>query len=168
MWSLSSLIAEQNAKHYTSEEEIEAEPDTDEQVTRKRRALAEITEESEAEEEEEENEVEGEQELELIKKEAKYLEAQCEFLLSRRLGKAQRAKKTLKRVLNSTGPNKFQPLNNSELRNMVSYNQNYLENLRSMLAQAPANDVVRARVLRDGCLTDFTDFYAMKSRSAYL
>jgi hypothetical protein len=78
-----------------------------------------------------------------LQKEAKYLEAQYEFLVARSLSpsKKKQTKRSLRRVFRQ-GETKAKPKDNKSLLQIVEKQQAYLENMRTLLAHAPVSDMV--------------------------
>ena len=84
-------------------------------------------------------------EMDLMQKEAKYLEAQYDFMLSRVRVKAQRAQKTRNEAKKQAQRSALvdNSNNNKMLADLVSQQQIYLDNLRAMLSFSPVQDIVR-------------------------
>lgn len=89
----------------------------------------------------------GQNDFDLLQKEAKYLEAQYDYLVSRaKSQKPQRAGVKTKRRGRETAASTAKSQDNTVLSELVSQQQVYLQNLKAMLSFAPVSDVVRSQV----------------------
>lgn len=79
--------------------------------------------------------------MNLLQKEAKYLEAQYDYLLSR--AKSQKPPRTGVKAKRRGREPEPKAQDNKLLNELVSQQQVYLDNFKAMLAFAPVNDVVR-------------------------
>lgn len=117
----------------TAEDETEAEEDIDVDVED-----AENYDEADVE-------YKAKNDAELLQKEAKYLEAQYDYLLSR--AKSSRPQRTNIKAKRGRGSSKDAVAKSTQdgkiLNELVSQQQVYLDNFKAMLSFAPVNDVVR-------------------------